>query len=52
MVPSFLAMKTLIKNLGLTNTAFNEFLVISNKNIGPFIKFYGGYSEQYHIFEF
>ena len=44
-------MKTLIQNLGLTNTAFNEFLIISNKNIGFLLKFYHGLSEQYHIYE-
>ena len=30
LVPSFLAIKTLIKNLGLTNIIFNKFLMISN----------------------
>ena len=38
-VPSFLTMKTLIQNLDLTNTAFNKFLIISNKNIGFLHKF-------------
>lgn len=41
----------LIQNLGLANTAFNEFLIISNKYIGFLLKFYHGFSEQYHIFE-
>ena len=58
-VPSFLTMKTLIMNLGLTNTAFTEFLMISNlrigfisnKSIGFLIKFNHAFSEQYHIFE-
>ena len=52
MVPSFLTVKTLIQNLGLTNTPFNKFLIISNKNIRFFLRFYHGLSEQYHIFEF
>ena len=34
------------------NTAFNEFLVISNRNIGSFLKFCHVFSEQYHISEF
>ena len=34
------------KNLGFANTAFCEFLVIPNKNIGPFVKFNYGYNEQ------
>ena len=50
-VPSFLAMKTLIPNLGLTNTAFNKFLIIPNKNIGFLLKFYHEFGEQNHIFE-
>ena len=44
-------MKTLIQNLGLTNTVFNEFLIRSNKNIGFLLKFYHGFSEHYHILE-
>ena len=44
-------METLIQNLGLTNTAFNEFLIIANKSIGFLLTFYHGFSEQYHIFE-
>ena len=48
---SFLVMKTFIENLGLTKTAFNDFLIISNKNIAFFLKFYNGFSEQYHISE-
>ena len=44
-------MRALIENLGLTNIAFNEFLIISNKNIGFLLKFYYGFSEQCHIFE-
>ena len=50
-VPSFLTRKTLIQNLGLTNIAFNEYLVIWNKNIGFHLKFYGRFSEQNHIFD-
>ena len=42
----------LIKNLGLLNTAFNEFLIISNKNISFLLKFYHGFSKQYHILSF
>ena len=44
-------MKTLIQNLGLTNTAFNEFRIISNKNIGFLLKVYHGSSKQDDIFE-
>ena len=44
-------MKTLIQSLGLTNTAFNVFFIISNKNIGFLLQFYHGSSKQYHIFE-
>ena len=44
-------MKTLIQNLVLTNTAFNEFLIISNKNFGCLIKFYHGFSKHYHTFD-
>ena len=44
-------MKTLTQNLGLTNTAFNEFLIISNKSINFLLMFYRGFSEQYHIFK-
>ena len=51
-VPSFLTMKTLILSFNLTNTAFNEFLIILNKNIGFLFKFYHGLSELNHIFEF
>ena len=40
-----------MQNLGLTKTAFNEFLITSNKNIGFVVKFYHGFSEQYRIFE-
>ena len=43
--------KTLIQNFDLTNTALNEFLIISNKNVGFLIKFYHGFSERYHTFE-
>ena len=50
MVPSCLAVKTLTKNIGFANTAFCEFLVISNKNIAPFIKFNYGYNEQCFYF--
>ena len=50
-VPSFLTMKTLMQNLVLTNTAFDEYLVISNKNIGFLLKFYHRFSEQNHILE-
>ena len=42
----------LIKNLGLLNTTFNEFLIISNKNISFLLKFYHGFSKQYHILSF
>ena len=48
LIPSFLAMKTLIQNLGLANTFFNKFLIISNKNICFLLKFYHGFSKQYH----
>ena len=53
-------MKILITNLGLTNTTFNEYLMILNWSIGFYIEqisisfllqFYYGFSEQYHIFE-
>ena len=44
-------MKTLIQNLGLTITAFNEFFIVSSKNGGFVLKIYHGFSEQYHIFE-
>ena len=37
-------MITLIQNLSLTNTAFNEFLNISNKTIGVLLKFYHGFT--------
>ena len=50
-VPWFLTMKTLIQNFDLTNTALNEFLIMSNKNVGFLIKFYHGFSERYHTFE-
>ena len=39
-VASFLTMKTLIQHLNLTNTAFNEFSITSNKNNGFFLKIY------------
>ena len=42
-VPSFLTMKNLIQNLGLTNTTFKEFFIISSKNIAFFLKFYHGF---------
>ena len=46
-------MKILIPNLRLTNTVFNKFLIISNKNnIGFLFKFYHVFSEQHHIFAF
>ena len=51
LVISFLTMKTLIQNLGLTNTTFNKFLIISNKNIGFLFRFCHKYSKQNHIFE-
>ena len=44
-------MKTLIQNLSLTNTTFNELLIVSNRNIGFFLKFSHGFSKQHHIFE-
>ena len=44
-------MKTLIQKPELMNIVFNEFLAKSNKSIGFFLKFYHGFSEQYHIFE-
>ena len=50
-VPSFLTMKTLIQNLGLTNTAFNEFFNILNKNNGFLLNFCHGFSKQYHSLE-
>ena len=50
-VTSFLTMKTLIQNFGLTNTAIKKFLIILKKNMGFLLKFYQGLSEQYHIFE-
>ena len=44
-------MKILIPNLRLTNTVFNKFLIISNKNnIGFLLKFYHVFSKQHHIF--
>ena len=42
-------MKTLIQNLALTNTAFNGFAIILNKNIGFLLTFC--FSEQYHVFK-
>ena len=42
-------MKSLMQNLGLTKTTFNELLIISNKNIGFLVKFYHGFSEHYNI---
>ena len=50
-VPSIFSMKTLTQNHGLRNTAFIEFLTISNKHIGFLLKFYHGFSQKYHIFE-
>ena len=50
-VPSFLTKKTIIQNHGLTNTGFNKFLILLNKNISFLIKFYHGFSEQDHIFK-
>ena len=44
-VPLFLTTKSLIQNLSLTNTPFNKFLIISNKNIGFLIKFYPVFTE-------
>ena len=44
-------METLIQNIGLTNTTFNRFLILSNKNIGFLLKFYYRFSEQYYILE-
>ena len=44
-------MKTLIRNLGLKNTTFNEFLIISNKNIGFLVKFYHANSIMFLSFE-
>ena len=49
--PFILTMKTLMQKLGLMNTTFNKFLIISKKNIGFLLKFYHGFSKQYHIFE-
>ena len=49
--PSFLTIKSPIQNLGLTNTAFDKFLFMPNKNIGFLLKFYLGFSKQYHIFK-
>ena len=48
---SFLTIKTLIQSLSSTDVAFNEFLIISNKNIGFLLKSYNEFSGQYHIFE-
>ena len=44
-------METLIQNIGLTNTTFNKFLILSNKNIGFLLKLYYRFSEQYYILE-
>ena len=44
-------METLIENIGLTNTTFNKILILSNKNIGFFLKLYYRFSEQYYILE-
>ena len=41
-----------MQNLGLINAAFNEFLIISNRNIGFLLKFSPGFREQYYVFEF
>ena len=51
--PSFLFMKTLIQNLRLRSTTFNEFLsaILTSKGIGFLLKVYHGFSKQYHIFE-
>ena len=38
-------MKTLIQNPDLANSAFNDFLIILNENIGFILKFYHGFSE-------
>ena len=51
-VSSFLNIKTFIQNLGLTNTAFNEFLIISNKNIGFLLRFYHVFSDNGFIIFF
>ena len=48
---SKISLKILIQSLAFPNTAFNEFLIIPNKNIGFLLKFYHGFSKQYHIFE-
>ena len=44
-------MKTLIQNFYRKSTAFNEFLNISNKHIGFFLKIYHGFNKQYHNLE-
>ena len=44
-------METLIQNIGLTNTTFNKFPILSNKNIGFLLKLYYRFSEQYYILE-
>ena len=49
-VPSFLTMKTLIQILGLTNTAFNNFPITSNKNIDFLLKIYHGFSKTVSYF--
>ena len=33
------------------NTTFNEFLIISYKDIGFILKFYHGFSDQHYIFK-
>ena len=50
-VSSFFTKKMLIQDLGLTNTAFNKFFILWNKNIGFLLKYYHGFGEQYHIFQ-
>ena len=50
-VSSFLTMKTVIQNPDLANSAFNEFLIISNENIGFLLKFYLRFGEEDHIFK-
>lgn len=39
-----------MQNVALTTITFNEFLIISNQNIGFLLKFYHAFSEQHHIF--
>ena len=50
-VASFLTINTVTQKLGLTTTALNKFLIISNENIDFLLKLYHGFSKQYHIFE-